>query len=77
MMHAAADASTAWEYQVVHYGSIWGGPKPEVLEQELNLAAEEGWELFSLIALTNTSKLQATFRRPLVQRRRPRSSSWP
>ena len=66
-----------WEYRVEHYGSSFSGPKPEILQDLINEAADEGWELFQVSPITNSNKLLVVYRKPFRTRSRDRSTTWP
>ena len=65
-----------WEYRVLTFGSAWSGVNDEALERLLDEWGEEGWEVFQVSPLTNSSKIRITARRPLSSSTR-RERSWP
>lgn len=68
--------TTLWEYRVLTFGSAWSGVKDEELEALLDLWGEEGWEVFEISPITNSSKIRIAARRPLSSSTR-RQRSWP
>jgi hypothetical protein len=68
--------STQWEYRVLTFGSAWSGVKDEELEVLLDDWGEQGWEVFEIAPITNSSKVRITAKRPLTTSTR-RQRSWP
>ncbi|OGO15067.1 MAG: hypothetical protein A2Z14_05275 [Chloroflexi bacterium RBG_16_48_8] len=66
-----------WEYQVGQFGSSLRAAKPQEVEDFLNEAAAEGWELSQVAAMSNGSKLMVILQRKLAQHTRKRHSTWP
>jgi hypothetical protein len=66
-----------WEYQVEQFGSALKGAKAEEIEQLLNEAAQEGWELSHTAPMANGTKLFVIIRRKVEERSRRRPTSWP
>ncbi|HSQ27995.1 MAG TPA: DUF4177 domain-containing protein [Anaerolineales bacterium] len=67
---------TLWEYRVLTFGSALSGVKDEELEALLDSWGEEGWEVFEISPITNSSKIRIAARRPLSSSTR-RQRSWP
>ena len=63
---------TKWEYKVLKEGHWLKGIKAEVIEEELNLWGEEGWELVTIERQQN--ELLVVLKRPIgaPKRREPR-----
>jgi len=65
-----------WEYHIEVLGSVFKGPKPELIAASLNEIGEAGWEVVNLHQPTNSNKIWVTMKRPLrVSARRQRSRS--
>ena len=71
------DVSQEWEYCVETLGNIWRGPSSQELEDLLNGAASEGWELVTAFSLANSNRILAIFRREKSTRTRRRRAAWP
>lgn len=67
---------TLWEYRVLTFGSALSGVKDEELEALLDSWGEDGWEVFEISSITNSSKVRIAARRPLSSSTR-RQRSWP
>ncbi len=65
-----------WEYRVLTFGSAWSGVNDEELEILLDSWGEEGWDVFEVSPITNSSKVRITAKRPLTTSTR-RQRSWP
>lgn len=69
-----------WEYHVEVLGAALRGVKPEELENYLNQAGEDGWELVCVHQPQNSNKVWVTVKKPLTaatKRRRSRlEESW-
>ena len=67
-----------WEYRVETVGTFWSEPKDENLENLLNEWGQDGWEIISVVAQHNTSKMRVVAKRPLgPDEARRRRSTWP
>jgi hypothetical protein len=56
-----------WEYRVKTFGSFFKGVKDDVLEAELNLWGEEGWEVVGFRMIENSNQAQLIAKRPLAR----------
>ena len=67
---------TQWEYRVFTFGSALSGVKDEELEALLDSWGAEGWEVFEVNPITNSSKVRIVVKRLLTRSTR-RQRSWP
>jgi hypothetical protein len=74
MLHKMAQR---WEYHVEQFGTALKSARPEEVEEFLNEAAAEGWELSQVASMSNGSKLMIILRKKLVERTRKRKHTWP
>jgi len=63
------------EYRVEALGNVWRGSRPQDLEDILNQAAGEGWELDQMAVHGN--QIWVVLRRAAERRSRDRSATWP
>jgi hypothetical protein len=66
-----------WKYQVREFGSALRSAKPQEVEDFLNEASAEGWELSRVATMSNGSKLMVILRRKSGEQRRKRKRTWP
>jgi hypothetical protein len=65
-----------WEYTLQIVGASWKGTQHEEVLEALNRLGDQGWEVFSVENLQNSSKVRVVAKRPLSSSIR-RRQSWP
>jgi hypothetical protein len=66
-----------WEYWVEELGGGFRGARSGELEELLNEASAEDWELAEIAALANSNRLLVVMRRRLDGSSRKRQRQWP
>jgi len=65
-----------WEYTLQIVGASWKGTRHDEVLEALNRLGDEGWEVFSVENLPNSSKVRVVAKRPLRSPSR-RRQGWP
>ena len=68
--------SVKWEYTLQIVGASWKGTRHDEVLEALNRLGDEGWEVFSVENLPNSSKVRVVAKRPLHSPIR-RRQGWP
>jgi len=68
--------SVKWEYTLQIVGASWKGTRHDEVLEALNRLGDEGWEVFSVENLPNSSKVRVVAKRPLPASIR-RRQGWP
>ncbi len=68
------DERTQWEYRVETFGSFFRSVRPEELEASLDEWGEDGWEVFAVYPVPNSTRTMVIARRPLTLLERRRRS---
>ena len=65
-----------WEYRVLSWGGMFGGPKEEELEAELNALGQDGWEALAVRPHENSNKVTIFLKRRVGGEDASHSQGW-